>query len=172
MTKLLSSIFFTIFCSLVFIRCENKRTSEIESQNQIVDSIPIDNNASKFDCNVAIEFINEYNSKVMISMPGMDRDSFLRNSNVASVKLINAYHKLVVEAEKKDPEMGLDQDPFLEAQDGYETGFEIENCNKETGEVIVKSRENQEYKLRLKLEIENKKTKVTGCGSVNIIEDR
>ena len=75
-------------------------------------------------------------------------------------------------ARKADPELGLDADPVLDAQDFPEKGFELNNCDSTAGYVSVKGKDWKDFFLVLKVVHENNQWLVDGVGIINISFDK
>ena len=72
------------------------------------------------------------------------------------------------EAEKEDPEMGLDYDPIVPGNDIPDEGFELKHFDKKTNLIIVKGKNWPEFEVTIKLVLQNGKWLIDGCGVVNI----
>lgn len=57
---------------------------------------------------------------------------------------------MIVEAERKNPELGLDFDPIINAQDVPDDGFEIVSFDEKTNIVTLKAKETIDFTLKLK----------------------
>src|SRR5437764_4590505 len=78
------------------------------------------------------------------------------------------YRNLLDAAQKEDPEVGLDFDPIFDAQDFPDKGFEIVNCDNETGYVTVRGKDWADFVLVLKVIQQDNKWLVDGSGVINI----
>ena len=135
-------------------------SSEPEKQK---DNLPVD---------IALSFINSYvdncnkmNESVCV-VEWVSSNSLTTNSFKTRLK------KLVEEAYKINPEMGLDADPIFGAQDYPDKGFELESFDNKTNFIVVKGKDQAEFKLTMKMVLENNNWLVDGCGIINIPDDR
>lgn len=77
-----------------------------------------------------------------------------------------------LEYKKADPEIGLDADPIFDAQDYPDKGFELETFDSKTNYLVVKGKNWTDFKLRIKMVLENDRWLVDGCGIINIPHDK
>lgn len=91
------------------------------------------------------------------------------NSNDLSTKSFKAeLKKMLEEAYERDPELGPDADPVFDAQDYPDKGFVAEAFDEETNYLLVKGKNQPEFKLTMKVAQENGRWLVDGCGMINI----
>ena len=76
------------------------------------------------------------------------------------------------EAYKIEPDLGLDVDPIFDAQDYPDKGFDLESFDRKTNFVVVKGKDWADFKLTLKMVLENENWLVDGCGIINIPKDK
>lgn len=155
-----------LFISMIGVMasCGNspKDTSTKESQ--------VENTGSKVapDSMVAVRFINEY---IVSFGQQTDLSKWLKQSGMVTDRFISEYNKMVEEAWKEDPEMGLGFDPVLSAQD-YPEKVEIESFDPETGYVIVRGVSWKEFRVILRIVPSGDKWLVDGSGVINIPSDK
>lgn len=117
---------------------------------------------------VAIQFINDYITHLN-SSDGMGMVEWVNKNELVTDGFKEALEELVEEAEAENPEMGLDYDPILNAQD-FPDGFELESFDERMGIVTLKGIDFDSFKLELTvIEVEGK-LQVNGCGDVNTTE--
>ena len=120
------------------------------------------------DCNVALKFINDYVALLTHLPSAVNEDDWVAHNSLLTDNFKTTYKDLLDSAQKADPELGLDFDPILDAQDFPDKGFELVNCDNETGYVDVKGKELNDFTLVLKLVRQNNKWLVDGSGVLNI----
>jgi hypothetical protein len=80
--------------------------------------------------------------------------------------------KIIEDAYEKEPEVGLDFDPILDAQDYPDKGFELESLDEKTNYLTVRGKDWADFKLTIKIIEENGNWLVDGCGIINIPTDK
>ena len=120
----------------------------------------------------AIVFINAYveNSNKMGQAVGMVE--WVQASDLATKSFKEELKRIVDEAFKQDPELGLDADPILDAQDYPSLGFKFDSFDEKTNYLLVKGIDSPEFKLTMKLVEENGNWIVDGCGIINIPQNK
>jgi hypothetical protein len=121
----------------------------------------------------ALAFINGYveNGNKMNQAIGII--DWVNSNKLATEGFKKELKRIVDEAYKIDPELGLDADPIFDAQDYPDKGFVIESFDDKSNYLIVKGIDWPDFKLTMKLKNENGIWLVDGCGIVNIpIEKR
>lgn len=120
----------------------------------------------------ALRFINGYVENSNKLNQAVDIVDWV-NSNELTTKSFKAeLKKIIDDARRQDPELGLDADPIFDAQDYPEKGFELESLDEETNYLTVKGKDWPEFKLTMKMTEENGNWLVDGCGIVNVPEDK
>ena len=120
----------------------------------------------------ALTFINNYvdNSNKMNKAIGII--DWVNSNSLTTKTFKTELKKILEDAQKQDPEMGLDADPIFDAQDNPSKGFELESLDEKTNYLTVKGKDWPEFKLTMKVVKENGNWLVDGCGMVNIPNDR
>lgn len=164
-----------LFLSLPFlISCGEQVTEEITNTDEVVQEIelesvtPIPNNKTEN----ALRFINAYVDNCNQMSQALDAVEWANASDLATANFKSSLKTMVDEAFVADPEMGLDADPILDAQDYPENGFELESSDENNNYLTVKGIDWSEFKLTIKMREENGKWLVDGCGMVNIPEEK
>ena len=121
---------------------------------------------------VALNFINSYvdNCNKMKKSTGVVE--WVKSNNLTTKNFQTELKKIVDEAYKAEPELGLDADPIFNAQDYPDKGFELESFDSKTNFVVVKGKEWADFKLTIKLVLLNETWLVDGCGIINIPNEK
>lgn len=130
------------------------------------------NNELKYDVIVGLIFTNSY---IKINNDIVNQDNitqWINNSPYASEDFKAEYNRLLKEAYKNDPEMGLGFDSVLDAQDYPEEGLELESSDSKTGYMVFRGKSQKDFKLTVKMIMQNGKWLVDGCGIINIPVDK
>ena len=113
-----------------------------------------------------------YSDDVMAGKTQQSVEQWLNSNAVVSTSFKRAYKKLVADANKDDPELGLDFDPILNAQDYPEQGFEVRSCDEKSNFVRLKGKNTENFDVVVKVESAKGKWSVMGAGVVNIPENK
>ena len=160
-----------IIASIIFLIISG---SQIEKGNKNIST----EKPNKISCQErnkienALKFINEY---VANSNKIGDRIYIIDwvNSNNLTTKSFKAELKRIIEnAYKTEPKVGLNFDPVLDAQDYPKNGFELEAFDEKTNYLIIRGKDWQEFKLTMKITLVNEHWLVDGCGLINIPETK
>ena len=144
---------------------DNKPTKEVKTteSNKQQDNIP---------SNIALKFINLYVDNCNKMKASVGIIEWVNSNNLTTSHFKIELKSILDEANKIDPDMGLDVDPIFDAQDYPEKGFELESFNDKTNFIIVKGKNWPDFKLTLKMVLENNNWLVDGCGIINISKDK
>lgn len=119
------------------------------------------------DTQVAVSFINDYFTNLNAWPAHIGYDEWLFSRNDASDGLKQRLKDLIEEAEKLDPEMGLDYDPIINGQDHPETKMVLKSVDLQTGAIVVQGEApNQWYEIPMQMEYLDGKWLVSGCGAL------
>lgn len=124
---------------------------------------------TELDYQVAVQFINDYADFVNDLHSEIRITEWVNNRKDVTNSFKTELKRILDEAEKNDPELGLGFNPILDAQDNPNK-FEIDG--KENEYVVVKGVNWPEFRLTLKLKNEEKKWLVDGSGIINIPKDK
>lgn len=149
------------------VNTEKIADSIIPNKEKIVNDQGIDSIAEKYG-NVALSFINEYKEDCDNRNNGKGVMVFVSESPYLTLGFKSELKRIMDEADKEDPEMGLGFDPIFDAQDYPDEGFELKSVNKKTGYVVVQGKDWKEFVLNIKIANVNGNWLVDGCGIVNI----
>ena len=126
------------------------------------------NEGSKYT--VGLSFINSYVNYCNQAGSDIDLYQWIEKQTTVSSNFKAEFQRIIIEAEKEDPELGLDFDPILDAQD-FPDRFEMESENADY--LIVKGENWPAFQLTLKLALEEGRWLVDGSGIINVpIEKR
>lgn len=117
---------------------------------------------------VALTFINQYVKSINTTKGGKTPYDLVKNSKLVTANFKKRLKKMIDDANRKDPEMGLGFDPILNGQDYPEKGFELKNFDKKKNLVIVQGIDWPEFTITVKIVNIKGKWLVDGCGVVNI----
>lgn len=164
--------------SLVFIlsllTCQSGKQNQSETMESELPNTdlyePLESEASSDDQNyqAALDFINAY----IESINDLEILEFARNSELASDALKSELENIVILAWEENPRIGLLADPLVDAQDYPPTGFELDQFDPETGYVVVKGIDWEDFKVAMQLVKEDGHVLVDGCGIVNMPEEK
>ncbi len=115
-----------------------------------------------------LKFINDYveNSNKMADK--VDLIDWVNSNNLSTKNFKTELKKIIEDAYEKEPEVGLDFDPILDAQDYPDKGFELESLDEKTNYITVRGKDWADFKLTIKIIEENGNWLVDGCGIINI----
>lgn len=122
------------------------------------------------DYGVALKFINDYNKEFL--NPQSEGLNWLSKNKTITQNLIDRYKQMSDSAEIADPELGLDFDPIVNAQDSDEHGFEIKEIDSLQGYVTVCGKSAPNFEIVLRVIEKNGVTLVDGSGVINIPKSR
>ncbi|MBP1613806.1 MAG: hypothetical protein H6Q13_1254 [Bacteroidetes bacterium] len=118
---------------------------------------------------IALKFINQY--VIFCSQQTSPNSKWIKNNKLLTEKFKSTYNILVDSAIKADPEIGLDFDPILDAQDYPDKGFELVKYDNKTGFVTLKGKDWPDFILVMKIVNQGNKWLVDGSGVINIPEN-
>jgi hypothetical protein len=119
----------------------------------------------------ALSFMNTYVK--YISADDADADQWVAESQTLSTAFKTAYKKLVDDARKEDPELGLDFDPIVDGQDFVEHFDQVKQCNESSGVLIISGKwpdSKETMEVAVKPSKENDQWLIDGAGVINIPE--
>jgi hypothetical protein len=158
-----------IYTIIFFISCGQ---SESEKKDSIA-SIPKETFYQK-DNKVenALKFINDYVTNSNKIDNRTEIIEWVNSNNLTTKSFKSELKKIIDDAYKTEPEVGLNFDPILDAQENPEKGFELEVFDEKTNYLIIRGKDWQEFKLTMKVAEENGNWLVDGCGIVNIPDSK
>jgi hypothetical protein len=114
---------------------------------------------------MAIDFLNSYHQQDFKS----EKESikWISRNPYLSQKFKAEYINLITEARKQDPELGLDADPILDAQDSPDSGFVLKK-DLENGYYILAGKDWKEFEVTARISRIGHKCLVDGAGIIHI----
>ena len=120
----------------------------------------------KFDATIGLRFINDYvqfcNNRKSIEQ----ERAWVAQNQYLSPRFKAVYKKLMEDAYKEDPELGLDYDPIFNAQDYPDKGFSILRIDTKKRLLFVVGNNWKEFQLTLKLVYQKNKWLVDSIGAI------
>lgn len=127
------------------------------------------NTVTKPDYKIALTFINDYVAYCNDLTLDMDLVEWINLRSDVTEKFKSEVQKVMEEAFKNDPELGLGFDPLFDAQD-FPEKFIIEKSENEY--LIVKGKGEPQFSLTMKLKREGNEWKVDGCGVIRVPKNK
>ncbi|MFD1874913.1 hypothetical protein [Hymenobacter bucti] len=116
----------------------------------------------------AVAFINAYVANCNKKKGAVEIAQWVDSYKLTTTRFKTELKKLLADAYREDPELGLDADPIVDAQDYPDKGFELDSFDGQTNYVIVKGKNWPDFKLTMKMVLENNNWLVDGCGIINM----
>lgn len=172
---------------ILFIYCEKRSDNRVENKSKlkdkesfnhsnfeddVVNGVVINSNVDNPPIELALTFINSYIEESNKLNKSVGYLNFVKSSKLTTNRFKTELQKIVDEAEKEDPEMGLGFNPIVPGNDHPEKGFEFESYNSKTNYIVVKGIDWADFKVTIKVAKEENKWLVDGCGVVNIPEEK
>jgi len=123
-----------------------------------------------FNANVALKFMDSYVK--FCNNRQTDEGNWVKNNKLLTDRFKSTYKKIMDDANKADPELGLDFDPIFDAQDYPDKGFKIIKYDSASGFVILCGKDWKEFTVTVKVVFQNNKWLVDGVGIINIPKDK
>jgi len=153
----------TIILLLTLFTCKKSISQEKEVT---IEQTENQNSAEK----IALDFINKYVEYCNNRNSEQELIEWISEQKNVTGNFKIELKRIISEAEKKEPELGLGFDPIFDAQDYPDDGFETEKFNKHSELVTVKAKNWSDYKLNIKVERKNEQWLVNGIGIINMSE--
>ena len=140
---------------------DKKKTKEISStgSKKQKDHKPVDK---------ALEFINLYVDNCNKMKESIGVVEWVNSNSITTIRFKTELKTIMEEAYKIEPELALNADPIFDAQDYPEKGFELDSFDSKTNYIVVKGKDWEDFKLTMKMVLENDNWLVDGCGIINI----
>jgi hypothetical protein len=119
---------------------------------------------------VGLKFINNYVEYCNKEYPKIGIIEWTFKQKNVTEKFKYELKKIIQESEKLDPELGLGFDPIFNAQDYPDEGFELEKIESNNLYIIVKGKNWNSFKSKMKMKFENGNWLVNGVGIINMNE--
>lgn len=114
---------------------------------------------------LAVQFINDYLDYSNDLQSEIGLIEWVNKRDDVTVEFKSELKRILEDAEKSDPELGLGFDPILDAQDSPNK-FELYNTDSEY--LVVRGHDWTEFKLTLKMKLVDKNWLVDGSGIINV----
>lgn len=101
--------------------------------------------------NIALEFINSFVKNIEKLNGSKGMYELVKNNKLVYENFKNELKKIMDQANRKNPSMGLSFDPILNAQVYPEKGFMLESFDKITNYIIVKGIDWPEFRVPIKM---------------------
>jgi hypothetical protein len=151
-----------------FIACgHNEKVNNTSNAKTLPVTVP---KIDKIDN--ALRFINGYIENINRRKQAVDIVDWVSSNDFATKGFKAELKRILDEAYKEEPEVGLDFDPILNAQDNPDNGFELESFDEKTNYLTVKGKEWPDFKVTMRIKEENGSWLVDGCGIVNIPNEK
>ncbi|MBZ9788467.1 hypothetical protein LB456_13455 [Psychroflexus sp. CAK57W] len=151
-----------LLLGLTFLSCNSTDSKSEHSSNEPKQS-------SEPNYKVAIQFINDYIDFSNDRQSEVGLIEWINQRHDVTVDFKNELNRILEQAEKNDPELGLGFDPILDAQNNPNR-FELEKTESEY--LIVKGENWPEFRLTLKMKLVDSKWLVDGAGIINVPENK
>lgn len=115
----------------------------------------------------ALAFVNDHVNGLATRTDRSAMDAYITAHPLLTEDFKRAYHDLVAAAEAADPELGLDHDPVLNAQDHPDGGF-IVQAVEARGLVTLRGVDRPDFRMQLRILERDGRWLVDGCGAVNM----
>lgn len=165
---------YLILLILIGFSCNNKKVKvdlkKSKKQVEIKTEKIKDSNYALIG-NVALNFINSYveNCNKMKDQIGIIE--WVNKQENVTENLKTELKRIITEAEKIDPELGLGFDPIFDAQDYPDNGFELNKSDNKSGIITVNGKDWKDFKINIKMIMENEHWLVNGIGVINMAEN-
>lgn len=123
----------------------------------------------------AKSFINEYKifcDNAYKVKPKVTDIQWIQKNTKVTDNFKKAHKKLILDARKKDPEMGLDFDPIFDAQDYPDEGFKLFACSDQSDYVTLNGVDWEVFRVVVKVIKTDKGWLVDGAGVINIPKNK
>ncbi|MBL8003283.1 MAG: hypothetical protein JNL05_15120 [Flavobacteriales bacterium] len=114
----------------------------------------------------AVGFVNDHVNGLATRTDQRAMDAWIAAHPLLTEDFKRAYHDLVAKARAEDPELGLDHDPVLNAQDHPNGGFAVAAVEA-GGLVTLRGVEWPDFRVQLHMVERDGRWLVDGCGAVN-----
>ena len=121
---------------------------------------------------IALTFINSYVENCNKMKESIKIVQWVNSNSLTTNNFKKELKRIIDEAYKEDPELGFDFDPIFDGQDYPDKGFELESFDSRTNYIVVKGKDWLDFKLTIKMVLENNDWLVDGCGIINIPKDK
>jgi hypothetical protein len=161
-------IFFLAISLFIACQCSSQVVTNTNHKAEL-DSIQ---SAQEVKINVALAFINAYVDNCNKIKKAVGAVEWVNTNKLVTKAFKTELKKIMDEANKADPVMGLDFDPLFNAQDYPDKGFELDSIDNNGNSLILNGKDWMTFKLKIKVVNEKGRWLVDGCGIINMPNDR
>lgn len=154
-----------LFC----VSCGQSKVSKASTGKNIVQSNEVGH--EKLIEN-ALLFINSYVDNCNKMKESIGIVEWANSNKLTTQSFKTELKRIMDEAYKLEPEIGLDADPIFDAQDYPDKGFELDSLDYKTNYIVVKGKDWPDFKLTIKMIQYNNDWLVDGCGIINLPTDK
>ena len=166
----MKKLIFLILMSFCIISCTQNRDNK--SPETLVGSIAESRDSlTAGDLDFALEFINGYVGYCNDHENQMDIADWINSNQMVTTEFRKDLSRIIDEANRENPEIGLEYDPILDAQDYPDEGFELLSLDPVSNLVYLRGKDWQEFELTVKAKYVDGVWLVDGCGAVNVPEE-
>lgn len=122
------------------------------------------------DAEIALKFLDDYVIYCDNRNSNKNLFQWINDNTLLTSKFKETHKKLIEDAEKTDPELGLGFDPIFDAQD-YPSSFVIKSIDN-TGFITLQGKDWQDFVVTVKLVYIDSMWFVDGAGIINIPKDK
>ena len=162
-------VYYTLIGCFILTSCTNINTTSNSSKEQpkVENKITTDNE----DIDIALQFIKEY---IDFTNPtnnsNLTTDEWIEKNQVLTANFKKEYKLLLKKALEDNPELGLEFDPILDAQDFPDDAYTKANSIAYNGYIKMFSKTMKDYYILVKIIDQNGVKMIDGCGAINIPE--
>ncbi|MRI63940.1 DUF3828 domain-containing protein [Ornithobacterium rhinotracheale] len=160
-------IFSLIVFSTIFSCGKNKKQEslqELQNTTNVLSEKNIETSAEK----IALNFADSYTQFMRNDVDFSETKKWIEQNEEVTAAFKKSWIDMLEQAEKQNPEMGLDFDPIINAQDVPDDGFEVVSFDEKTNIVTLKAKDTTDFTLKLKMVNQNNRWLVDGSGVVNM----
>jgi hypothetical protein len=154
---------------LICASCRQSTDSKIPINNTSIKSTEVGQDKP---IDRALIFLNSYVDNCNKMKGSIGVVEWVNANKLTTNNFRTELKRIMDEANKLEPEIGLDADPIFDAQDYPDKGFELDSFDSETNYIVVKGKNWPDFKLTIKMVSENDDWLVEGCGMINIPNDK
>lgn len=172
---------YVILVSLIALSCSDKKQHNdiiitdvinTEKQTELTSAAIYEKDYNEIS-KVALQFINDYVSNCNKMKDQVGIVEWTHASPYASDQFKTKLTSIIEVAEKQNPDYGLGFDPFFDAQDYPDLGFEIKEIDTSSGYLTVSGKENwTSFEVIMSVKKIDSRWLVDGCGVVNIPKNK
>ncbi|MDL2314916.1 hypothetical protein LJC16_01515 [Bacteroidales bacterium OttesenSCG-928-C19] len=172
----ITTLFLFVSCGQGFdtktTNIDKNSCEQTDINDQSISAIEIKIAENNILVEIALTFINSYVDNCNKMKGAIDIIEWVDSNNLTTNFFKNEVRTIIEKANQEDPELGLGFDPILDAQDFPDEGFEFAAFDDKINFIVVKGKKWEDFKLTIKMILEDNKWLVDGCGIVNIPDNK